>query len=68
MKRKEVLDCILYNSIPYKLSDSCDGWYEYRVPLADGEILHVEANVGEDYLDNTTPEYKVRYIWIEPKT
>jgi hypothetical protein len=64
MKRKEVLDLILYNSIPYELADSCDGWYQYRIPLADGEILYVEANVAEEYNDGEIPQTKVRLMWI----
>ena len=74
MKRKDVLDLILYNSIPYELPDSTDGWYEYRICIADGETFHIEANDGSDYGEGIVrgypqypPKYKVRSTWISPK-
>jgi len=61
MKSKDVLNYILYNSVPHQIEGTANEWYEYHIPVAEGETVKLEAKVVEEPLDVMEfPKYSVR--------
>jgi len=59
MKHKKILNRILYNAVPHVLSDSYDGWYDFRIQLVNC-VLHIEAREIEEDMGHEIPKYEIR--------